>query len=88
MYKNENYIASFNGDLEAADRDLQQLKDLWKMGGNVGNLPIATLLDLAWRHQKKEKPASFSETLKIKSKIGRPKGAKNKPKPELVVTNG
>ena len=78
MYDNESYLKSYNCDLEAADRELQQKKDLWKGAGNVGNLPIPTLLDIAWKHQKKEK---------YKPK-GRPKGAKNKPKPELVTSDG
>lgn len=87
MYNNENYLKSFNGDLEAMDRELQQLKDIWKGGGNLGNLPIPTLLDLAYRHQKKEKPPTFGDSIKAK-RGGRPKGSKNKPKPELVATDG
>ena len=82
MYDNESYLKSYNCDLEAADRELQQKKDIWKNAGNVGNLPLATLLDIAWKYQKKEKPAYFGRGK------GRPKGSKNKPKPELVTSDG
>jgi len=85
MHDNKSIIKSFKGDVELADRELVQYEMAWKYGGHVGNLPLAVLLDLAVRHQKKDKPPTFSETLKAK---GRPKGSKNKPKPELVVTNG
>lgn len=76
MYDNESYLRSFDADMECVDRELQQLKERWKNAGNVGNLPIPTLLDLAHRHPKRAKPK------------GRPKGAKNKPKPELVTSDG
>ena len=87
MYKDEDYLRSYDCDLEAADREWQQKRAIWKRGGNVGNLPLPTLLDIAWKYPKKEKPPSFGDAIKAK-RGGRPKGSKNKPKAELVATDG
>jgi len=88
MHDNKSIIRSAGGDDEASDRELTQYQDAWKKMGQVGNLPLAILLDIAVRNQKKEKPAPFGHTEKAKAKIGRPKGAKNLPKKELVATDG
>jgi len=78
MHDNKSIIRSFQGDDETAEKELQGIEAVWKAGGQIGNLPLGTLLGLAWKYHEN---AEAEEPVKKK---GRPAGAKNKPKPELA----
>jgi len=86
MHDDRSIIRSGGGDDDAAERELGQYQDAWRKMGQLGNLPLSTLLDFAVKYKKKEPAPDFGHTPKARK--GRPAGAKNKPKPELVASDG
>ena len=81
MFTNESYVRAFGGDAEAAEDDLKLYNTHWRKGGQIGNMPLATLLEIAVKHSVDKKPEPIGVPERKKS--GRPAGSKNK-KPELA----
>ena len=79
MFTNESYIKAFDGDADAAKEDIKIADMHWRKGGQIGNLPLATLLGLAIKYPKGGVAEEEIEMPEPKKK-GRPAGSKNKPK--------